>query len=169
MRLLKTLFLCISIFLFCACPERVTDLCLENNYGKKVRINFLDDWSITHGYYKNDTSITWLEKEYLEIVFPEGKHITVGWGGDYADWFSVFPNDTLRIFFFDNELVNCTPWEEIVSGYRILRRYDLSVQDMKTLKGDSYGITIPFPPTEVMKDMRMWPPYGQPNNPDGMK
>lgn len=45
-------------------------------------------------------------------------------------------------------------WLDIRRDYDILVRYDLTYDNLKALND-----TIPFPPSEAMKDMKMWPPY----------
>ena len=47
-------------------------------------------------------------------------------------------------------------WEEIQEDYDILVRYDLTFDDLKAL-----GKTVPFPPTEEMKGMKMFPSYDE--------
>ena len=71
------------------------------------------------------------------------------------------PRDTVSIFYFHADTVNKYPWEIIQRDYKILQRYDLSSQDICTLK-DHRGIPeIPYPPDERMKDMKMYPPYNE--------
>ena len=71
------------------------------------------------------------------------------------------PRDTVSIFYFHADTINKYPWEIIRRDYKILRRYDLSPQDICTLK-DHQGIPeIPYPPDERMKNMKMYPPYGK--------
>lgn len=65
------------------------------------------------------------------------------------------PKDTLSVFIFHTDILNKYDWEEVRDNYMILRRYDLSLEDLKLLKR-----SIPFPPTEAMKDIKMYPPYG---------
>jgi len=62
--------------------------------------------------------------------------------------------DTLSIYFFDAETVDNIPWETIREEYKVLKRYDLSLEDIQFLDYE-----ISYPPTEQMKDMRMYPPY----------
>lgn len=62
--------------------------------------------------------------------------------------------DTIQIFIFDYILTNEISWEEIKNNYKVLYRYDLSLQDLQKLNW-----TIYYPPTEAMKDMKMYPPY----------
>ena len=44
------------------------------------------------------------------------------------------PNDTLSFFFFHVDTVRKYPLEILQKDYKILRRYDLSSQDIITLK-----------------------------------
>jgi hypothetical protein len=62
--------------------------------------------------------------------------------------------DTLSLFIFDADVIDQYSWDIIKEEYKILKRYDLSSQDFKRLK---YIIT--YPPTEEMKDVKMYPPY----------
>jgi hypothetical protein len=50
-----------------------------------------------------------------------------------TSWESVFnslPADTLSIFIFDAHLIDNTPWDTVKSKYLILKRYDLSYDDL---------------------------------------
>jgi hypothetical protein len=74
---------------------------------------------------------------------------------------SQLPKDTLSVFFFHTDTLNKYAWEEIRDRYMILRRYDLSLDDFRKLQ-NRFGIPeIPFPPDERMRDMRMFPPFGE--------
>jgi len=77
--------------------------------------------------------------------------------GDYK----VLPNSvsTTAIFMRSRNCFNgfqtimifvLNEWADI-----ILRRYDLTPEDLELLNWE-----VPYPPTEVMKNMKMWPPYG---------
>ena len=70
------------------------------------------------------------------------------------------PKDTLSFFYFHADTVNKYSLKILQRDYKILQRYDLSSQDVITLK-DRYGRPeIPYPPDTRMKDMKMYPPYG---------
>lgn len=64
------------------------------------------------------------------------------------------PADTLSVFIFHADTLSKYQWEEIRLDYKILRRYDLSLQNLKQL-----NFTIPCPPDERMENMKMYPPY----------
>ena len=75
-------------------------------------------------------------------------------GIEYDDFFSVLPQDTLSVFIIHGDTALTKPWKEIKEENNYIVRYDLSYNDFTNLNG-----CIPFPPTEAMRDMKMWPPY----------
>jgi hypothetical protein len=75
------------------------------------------------------------------------------------NYFHKIPSDTLSVFYFHVDTINKYSWEEIRQGYKVLRRYDLSIDDLYLLY-NKYDIPeIPYPPDERMKNMKMYPPY----------
>jgi len=75
----------------------------------------------------------------------------------YEDWTTMFndlPTDTLSIYFFSAATLNNFSWKDIKTGYKILRRYDLSLNDIKKLNNKVY-----YPPTPEMQHMKMYPAY----------
>ena len=74
-----------------------------------------------------------------------------------SSWSKFFkqsvPSDTISFVVYDWEVLENTEWEEIRDNYMILKRYDLSLEDLQKL-----DFTLYYPPTEAMKDMRMYPP-----------
>jgi hypothetical protein len=63
--------------------------------------------------------------------------------------------DTLMFYIIDVSIVENNSWQTIIDNYLVLQRYDLSLEDIQQL-----GWSLSFPPTEAMKDMKMYPPYG---------
>ena len=59
------------------------------------------------------------------------------------------------VYVFDATVVENTSWEIVAGDYLVLKRYDLSLDDLKQL---DWKIT--YPPTEAMKDVKQYPPYG---------
>lgn len=72
----------------------------------------------------------------------------------WEEVFQQLPGDTLSIYIFDSDILASYPWEVIRNEYKILKRYDLSLEDLKRLKRN-----VTYPPTEEMKDMKQFPPY----------
>jgi hypothetical protein len=60
----------------------------------------------------------------------------------------------LSIYVFDAEVVENTPWEVVARDYLVLKRYDLTLDDLQRLNW-----TVTYPPTEVMKDVKQFPPF----------
>jgi hypothetical protein len=61
-----------------------------------------------------------------------------------VSWERIFEkelrSDTLSIFIFDEDVINNIPWDTIRKNYLILKRYDLSYEDI-----DKLDWTISFP------------------------
>lgn len=61
-------------------------------------------------------------------------------------WEAVFshgvqiPSDTLMIFIFDAEVLETEEWSDVVHSYKVLKRYDLSLADLKRM---NWTITYP--------------------------
>jgi hypothetical protein len=62
--------------------------------------------------------------------------------------------NTLYVYVFDAEVVKNTSWDIIARDYLVLKRYDLTLEDLQRLDWK-----ISYPPTEAMKDVEQWPPY----------
>ena len=71
------------------------------------------------------------------------------------EFIQSYGSDTIIVFIFHTDTLEKYPWNEVRTGYKILKRYDVSWQEMERLEGRLY-----YPPTEAMKDMKMYPPYG---------
>jgi len=70
------------------------------------------------------------------------------------------PADTLSIYIFHADTIANQSWDRIRDEYMVLKRYDLSLEDIKSLDKADRGIpqrTITYPPSEEMDDMRMYP------------
>ena len=64
----------------------------------------------------------------------------------------------ISIFIFDANFMeqNLTNEDFRINETMALQRYDLTLEDLNSL-----GWTIPYPPDERMKHMKMYPPYGK--------
>ena len=89
---------------------------------------------------------------------PISKGEKTGLGDIGLPWDSIYKNimvnDTMSVFIFDAKVLDTYSWEEIRDNYMILKRYDLSLEDLQKL-----DFTLYYPPTEAMKDIKMYPPY----------
>ena len=98
----------------------------------------------------------------LFILEPSEKSYVECFEGDdpLGELFSYLPHDTLSVFVLHADTVRKYSWDEIRNSYNIVVRYDLSEEDVRSFEDN----TIPFPPTESMRNMKMWPPYEEVKN-----
>ena len=63
--------------------------------------------------------------------------------------------DTLLVFVFNADTLDIYGWDTVCTYYKVEQRYDLSLEELQNL-----DFKLSFPPTEAMKHIHMWPPYG---------
>lgn len=107
-----------------------------------------------HGPAYPDTSI--IEEKprsgYLRYI-ESGDTAVSGGGYSLEDFFNAnLPSDTLSLYIFHEDTVAAYEWEIIRDKYKILRRFDLSLEDIKRLNNEIY-----YPPTLEMEGIRMYP------------
>jgi len=64
--------------------------------------------------------------------------------------------NTIRIFVLDSQVIATTSVTAMKINYMVLRRYDFTPKDLEKLNWN-----VSYPPTEAMKGMKMYPPYGE--------
>lgn len=74
---------------------------------------------------------------------PNSKDVLLRiWG--LSTWRKFFedylPHDTLSVFIFHSDTLNKYSWDEVRDGYKILKRYDLSLDDFRRM---DYTLTYP--------------------------
>lgn len=52
----------------------------------------------------------------------------------------IISSDTLLVYVFDAEIIDNVPWDSIVLDYMVLKRYDLSLENLKKMDW-----IIPYP------------------------
>lgn len=75
-------------------------------------------------------------------VLPNESNKQVLWGRDCIElaFKDLIPSDTLMIYVFDAKVLQENTWETVKANYLVLKRYDLSLSD---LKGMNWKITYP--------------------------
>lgn len=106
--------------------------------------------TILHPWYvdpSHDTINTKIRpKEEFEEAFFDMTCYEADFGYSY---------DTLLIFVFNADTLDTYGWDYVREHYKVLQRYDLSLEDLQDL-----NFRLCFPPSEAMKHIHMWPPYG---------
>ena len=137
------------------CHNTIT---FHNRWGKTVYISISDIYPDTVHFtysYPSPVKNPQFHKVISNSINRTGLRILSG--DCYEELFHSkisFPNDTLIVNIFDEEVLESNAWEDIGNNYMVLQRYDLSLQDLQQLNWQ-----ISYPPTEAMKDMKMYPPY----------
>jgi hypothetical protein len=68
-------------------------------------------------------------------VLPNESNTQVLWGRDCLELdfkFSI-PSDTIMIYVFDAEVLEETPWDTVKANYLVLKRCDLSLEDLQRM------------------------------------
>jgi hypothetical protein len=105
-----------------------------------------------------DTVISF-DKKYVGRIKSHSYFVDIIGTLPIENYFDKLPNDTLSIFYFHPDTLIKYSWSEIKTGYKILQRYDLSIEDVTRHKNKYDVPEIPYPPDERMKNMKMYPPY----------
>jgi hypothetical protein len=126
-----------------------------------LKFNIVNNSSITistrlntdEGSLYPDTTITQGLIDRMPIL-ESGQTLSLGGFSPPENIFNNSPADTLSIYFFETEILNNNSFENIRDNYRVLKRYDLSVEDLELL-----NFEIPYPPTPIMSLIKQFPPY----------
>lgn len=68
---------------------------------------------------------------------------------------SMIGKDTLIVFVYNADTLSVYGWDYVKDHIMVAQRYDLSLTDLQNL---NWRLT--FPPSEEMRNIKMWPPYG---------
>jgi len=123
------------------------DITIINNSGDSVCALFFDKHSTTQ---YPDTVLP-IERPVLFLIAPSGKYYhysRVPWSKE----FEYLVADTLSIFVLNAKLYQDSSWSYIRDNYHILKRYDLSYENLESL-----DFNVPYPPTAEMAGMKMFP------------
>jgi len=72
----------------------------------------------------------------------------------WSEIFQQLPVDTLSIYLFHIDTLESNTWADVQAGYKILKRYDLSLEDLEYLE-----YKLSYPPDAKMSGVKMYPPY----------
>lgn len=145
----KLIGLCACFILFLSCEkllERVYTIFIYNDTNHNIAIGVSDLGE--HLFYP-DT-----------LLPPKPEHILIepsySWHyssfNKWEDNFENSPDDTLSIFFFHSDTLEAYSWEVIREEYKILKRYDLSLEDLQRL-----DFKVTYPPGPEMEGVKMYP------------
>ncbi|WP_299523702.1 hypothetical protein [Winogradskyella sp.] len=148
--------LILILFLATSCEIKMDNdfpLSVSNNSETSINVYFNTDQNFQYIY--PDSTITNFENRISEKILPS-QIIAVSGGSSH--WESIFeinvPNDTLSMFIINSDTLNLYNLGEIGSTYNILKRYDLSLSNLKDL-----DFIVSYPPTLEMENIRQYPEF----------
>ena len=138
---------------------------------------------------QNNTSDTlvWLDCVYLDplqdltmsdlkwsIIIPPNEQCHSTYLGmnnedkNLRQYFSTIRYGYCTEIFFSLDTVKKYGWEDVLKKNRVYQRYDLCYDDVAPIQASMEGydynldweLWFSVPPTDCMKDVKMWPPYG---------
>jgi hypothetical protein len=131
---MKMNILVVLSIIFCSAScEKLVD----HAYIIKIQNNSNDTVQFYESYNYPDTLID-VTKPRLKMVYPS-KYSSLESKKDW-DEVLVSPKDTISIFILSKDTVDKYSWDKIRSDYNVLKRYDLSLDD---LEKRSWTITYP--------------------------
>ena len=105
--------------------DRVYPIKFINNFTDSVEFYFIKPGG---GKLYPDTTLEFEKPSLLSV--PPGETRRVYLSVDYYDFFKELPSDTLSVFVIHFDTLNKYTWEEIRDNYMILKRYDLSLDNL---------------------------------------
>lgn len=69
-----------------------------------------------------------------------GRQINLRSSFEWENVIKEMPSDTLSIYVFDADTLTIYNWSQVKEGYKVLKRYDLSIDDLHQM---NWTITYP--------------------------
>ncbi len=139
---MKNLVVILSLFVICsyACVkqpfvDKFYTIIVTNNSSKKIRVYLADENA---------------SKQYPDTALPTSKPALQNMGKGESCYFDSktsweenlkkLPSDTLSVYFISNDDYENEQWDSLRINYKILKRFDLSIEN---LKSNNYNISYP--------------------------
>ncbi len=127
------------------------------DYGITVYSILIPPYDYSHCILFPDTSLPSQKPLQMVKIAPNDYVVTNEVSClNVAELYGTFHTDTISFFVFSTDTLEKYGWDSVQKAYNILQRYDIGVDDYKLLE-PNYPT---FPPTEKMRNIKMWPPYG---------
>lgn len=117
--------------------DRYYSICFKNNSESSIAAYFTRPFPEPDPFYP-DTSLANKKPSLLEIPRNEKRYWNISY--EYKYLFDAIPSDTISVFIFHADTINKFTWDEVRDGYKVLKRYDLSLKDLETM---NWTITYP--------------------------
>lgn len=126
------------IYLMFSCLLIVNSTCDRvKNEELKLRVNNVSEKAIYVSWtIYPDTSLNHLVDPIYnsQIHKVEAHRVQKNYYGAPSESFFKYNIDTLSVFVFDAQVLENTPWDTVKAKYMVLKRYDLSLDDLNKSK-----------------------------------
>lgn len=148
-------FIMIGFFLFIIMIFGCSECAMDHEYPIKLENKSNHKIDVLVASYLNGYPDTILPPGRRSITIDIQKGYSQDLGLEHEKLFNkTLATDTMSIFIFHTDTLNKHSWDVIRDRYMVLRRYDLSLDDLKKLDK-----IVPYPPSPAMSNMKMYPPY----------
>lgn len=140
-KMVKILMIIFLVTNLCKCDKTAMD--------KKYAVYLLNNAEHSIGCYFGlggnfgtlypDTLLPVSNQYIITEIKPGSKYIYDS-GIEWEEIYSKLPQDTMSVFIFHTDTLKNDSWEEIRGNYKVLKRYDLSLDDLKRM---NWTITYP--------------------------
>ena len=166
-KIISISFMLIVCLLFSGCDGYLKDirydLTFENNadYSISIYSLLIPPYYLANPIVYPDTSLP-IRKPLLnmEEIRPHGFRVYGFLSEDYPSIYEIYNTDTISFFVFSTDSLDLLGWNSVRNSYNVLQRYDISVNEYVSLYNNLKWDFPCFPPSQEMRDMKMWPPYG---------
>ena len=153
--------------IFCGCILLTAMTCTKDGEGSHHHIDFYNstDYAlyIDRSFDYPDTSVLHFRNVMtpgwnLKVESHSNNHSALEHFESYECELSECRssrNNILMVFVFNADTLETHGWDYAKEHNMVMQRYDLSLTDLQNLNW-----TLTFPPTEEMRNIKMWPPYG---------
>lgn len=109
------------------CHKTIT---FENHTNKALYVRGSRDYPDTLAIVTDANPL--LDTNYSKVEANENNNQVLRIRDCYEYWYKdILPSDTLMVYVFDADVLETTPWETVISDNLILKRYDLSLEDLQ--------------------------------------
>ena len=130
-----------------------TRVFLTNNSSIKIS-SFVADGFHSGFSYPDTTLPSSLNDLCVRTNIADSCEIWAGTVATYKGLLATTQMGILSVYLFSQEAIDEYGWKSTLLNGLYLVRYDLTVDDLNTLIG-----RISFPPSDQMKNVKMYPPY----------
>ena len=133
------------LFLGSTCKKEKEDchktITVFNNSEKAIYVSFDTHYPDTlyFGHYSGITSNAFANKILAKSSSDRPLQNKDCWESDFNYGVQI-PSDTIMVYVFDAGVLEKEDWETVVHDYMVLKRYDLSLDDLKRM---NWTITYP--------------------------